>query len=76
MSYTDDRDLSFQLGYMTNELKLNIGKLERPDIDFEIKKCKKTIGNNLVSNNMNAISSMITFFEQYGIILIFKMFAQ
>ena len=49
MSYTDDRDLSYQLGYMTNELKLNIGKLERPDIDFEIKKRKKTIGNNLVS---------------------------
>ena len=29
---------------------------------------KKTIGKNLVSINMNTVSSMITFFEQYGTI--------
>ena len=66
-SYTDDYDVSIQLENMTNDLKFISGKLEKPDIDFEIKKCKKIVAKNLVSQNMNIIWSMITFFEQSSI---------
>ena len=49
MSHIDDYDLSIQLEHLTNDLKFISGKLEKPDIDFEIKKCKKIVAKNLVS---------------------------
>ena len=64
MSFMNDQDksnmLSTNLEYMQEDLKVLIGKHERPNIDFEIKICQKTAARNAVRDSL--ISNVLRYF--------------
>ena len=62
MAFMDDPEtagmLFTHLEHMNMDLKFHSAKLERPDVDHEMKMWKKTVNKNTVSGSLNKMINL------------------